>query len=73
MLVEQALTELGGDLRAAIDGLTPVDAVGPLLETYRRSGLDHPNLYRLATVGPVAARGAGARGWRTGPASRSCW
>jgi AcrR family transcriptional regulator len=53
VLVEQALSELGGELRAAVDGLTPVDAVRPLLETYRRSGLDHPNLYRLATLGPL--------------------
>jgi AcrR family transcriptional regulator len=53
VLIEEALTELGGALREAIDGLTPARAVGPLLTTYRRMGLAHPNLYRLATQGEL--------------------
>jgi AcrR family transcriptional regulator len=53
VLVEEALVELGGALREGIDGLTPTRAVGPLLATYRRMGLDHPNLYRLATLGEL--------------------
>lgn len=53
VLVEQALTELGGAMRDAIDGLLPAEAVGPLLATYRRMGLAHPNLYRLATLGEL--------------------
>ena len=53
VLVEEALGQLGGALRAAVDGLAPLDAVRPLLETYRRTGLAHPALYRLATLGPL--------------------
>ena len=53
VLVEEALAQLGGALRSAIDGLTPPEAVGPLLLTYRRNGLAHPNLYRLATQGEL--------------------
>jgi AcrR family transcriptional regulator len=52
LLVEQALLELGTRLRAAVDGLTPDRAVGPLLAAYRRAALDEPALYQLATVGP---------------------
>lgn len=54
LLVEQGLLELGGRLRAAVDGLTPSRAVRPLLDAYRRAALDEPNLYRLATLGPLA-------------------
>jgi AcrR family transcriptional regulator len=50
VLVEQAFTEVGAELREAIHGRLPVDAVGPLLDAYRRNALDHPNLYRLATA-----------------------
>jgi AcrR family transcriptional regulator len=53
VLIEQAFTELGGDLRAVIDGLVPTAAVEPLLHTYRRIARAHPNLYRLATLGPL--------------------
>lgn len=53
LLVEQGLLELGGRLRAAIDGLTPAKAVGPLLAAYRQAALDEPNLYALSTVGPL--------------------
>ena len=54
VLIEQALTELGGELRAAIDGMTPKEAVGALLTTYRRAAKANPNLYRLATLGRLA-------------------
>ena len=53
VVIEEALVELGGALRAAVDGLAPARAVGPLLTTYRRMGVEHPNLYRLATVGQL--------------------
>jgi AcrR family transcriptional regulator len=53
VLIEQALVELGTALRDAIDGLAPAEAVGPLLTAYRRMGLAHPNLYRLATLGEL--------------------
>jgi AcrR family transcriptional regulator len=53
VLIEEALVELGGALWAAVDGLTPTEAVEPLLATYRRMGVEHPNLYRLATVGEL--------------------
>lgn len=53
LLVEQGLLEIGGRLRAAIDGLTPAKAVRPLLDAYRQAALDEPNLYRLATIGPL--------------------
>jgi AcrR family transcriptional regulator len=53
LLVEQGMLELGGRLRAAIDGLAPHGAVRPLLDAYRQAALDEPNLYRLATVGPL--------------------
>ncbi len=53
VLVEQAFTELGAAVRAAVDGLTPAAAVEPLLMTYRRMGVTHPNLYRLATLGEL--------------------
>ena len=53
VLIEEALVEMGGALRAAIDGLTPARAVAPLLTAYRRTALAHPDLYRLATVGEL--------------------
>jgi len=53
VLVEQGLAEMGAALRAAIHGRTPADAVGPLLAAYRRTAREHPNLYRLATAGPL--------------------
>jgi AcrR family transcriptional regulator len=53
VLVEQGLTAMGAALREAIHGRSPADAVGPLLAAYRRTATDRPNLYRLATVGPL--------------------
>ncbi len=56
-LIDGALLDLGVALRAAVDGLDPTDAVVALLDGYRRVGLDHPNLYRLATQGPLRRDG----------------
>jgi AcrR family transcriptional regulator len=53
VLVEQGLAEVGARLREAIHGRLPADAIGPLLDAYRRTALDRPNLYRLATAGPL--------------------
>jgi AcrR family transcriptional regulator len=53
LLVEDALAELGTILRAAVHGLAPSEAVAPLFAAYRSAARAHPNLYRLATVGPI--------------------
>ncbi len=53
VLIEHALLEMGTALRQAVDGLTPTAAVRPLLATYRGMAGQHPNLYRLATLGPL--------------------
>ena len=53
VLVEQGLTEMAHALYAAIGRRSPVNAVRPLLETYRAVARAHPNLYRLTTVGPL--------------------
>jgi AcrR family transcriptional regulator len=53
VLVEQTLVEMGQSLRDAIHGRAPVSAVRPLFDTYRDVARAHPNLYRLATVGPL--------------------
>jgi AcrR family transcriptional regulator len=54
-LIEEALAEVGEILHAAVTGPagahTPVES---LLLAYRRYGLAHPHLYRLATSGPLA-------------------
>ena len=53
VLIEEAFLELGTALRHAVEGLTPAQAVVPLLGTYRSMGVAHPDLYRLATVGEL--------------------
>jgi AcrR family transcriptional regulator len=52
-LVEVALAEIGGALHATIDRPGRPGALAALLATYRRQGNRHPNLYRLATAGPL--------------------
>ncbi len=50
LMVELALVELGDACHAAVSD--PGGGSGPvasLLQTYRRYGLDHPELYRIAT------------------------
>jgi AcrR family transcriptional regulator len=55
VLVEQGLAEMGGALHDAIRGAIRgrARAVRPLLSAYRAVAVAHPNLYRLATVGPL--------------------
>jgi AcrR family transcriptional regulator len=53
-LLEQGLADMGDALHAAVDaaGNGP-RRVAALLEVYRREARAHPNLYRLATMGPL--------------------
>lgn len=53
-LIEAALHEIGDLLHRAVDEARPPDTVTALLASYRRYSLSHPNLYRLATNGPLA-------------------
>ena len=53
VLIETGFEDIGRTLRRAIDGLSPGAAVEPLLQDYRRIALEQPNLYRLATIGPL--------------------
>lgn len=54
MLIEAALREMGESLHAALRRPGRDGAVAALLRAYRRHALAHPNLYRLATAGPLA-------------------
>jgi AcrR family transcriptional regulator len=56
MLIEAALREMGESLHAALQRPGRAGAVAELLRAYRRHALAHPNLYRLATAGPLARR-----------------
>lgn len=53
-LVEQALAQMGTSLHATLDPDDPSGSVAALLGAYRVNGLAHPNLYRLATAGPLS-------------------
>jgi AcrR family transcriptional regulator len=53
-LVAEALAEMGDGLRAAIDRPGRRAPAAALLAAYRRYAVAHPNLYRLATAGPLA-------------------
>lgn len=53
-LVEAALAEMGTALHAAVARPGRAGPVRALLDTYRSYGVAHPNLYRLATAGPLA-------------------
>jgi len=53
-LVEQGLDEVGVALHRAVDAAPSRQGLRELLRTYRAEALSHPNLYRLATVGPLA-------------------
>ncbi|MGC8514375.1 MAG: TetR/AcrR family transcriptional regulator [Acidimicrobiales bacterium] len=48
-LVEQGLDEIGAALHAAV-AKSAAEPIGVLLDTYRRAGLDKPQLYRLVTA-----------------------
>lgn len=52
-LVDAGLHELAGVLRAAASAGAPQRAIGRLLAAYRRAALAEPQLYRLATAGPL--------------------
>lgn len=53
-LVEGAFAQLGTALHAAVDPDDPTGSVRSVLEVYRTYGVANPNLYRLATVGPLS-------------------
>jgi AcrR family transcriptional regulator len=53
-LVEEVLAEAGEVLHAALARPGRLGPVESLLRAYRRHGTTHPNLYRLATTGPLA-------------------
>lgn len=52
-LVEEALAELGTAARAALDRPGRGGPVAALLVAYRQEAARNPNLYRLATAGPL--------------------
>jgi AcrR family transcriptional regulator len=52
-VIERALLEMGTVLHAAIARPGRRGPVAALLDAYRRQGVDHPHLYRLATGGPL--------------------
>jgi AcrR family transcriptional regulator len=52
-LIEIALSEAGAQLHAAVAKGSGDDVVLNLLRAYRRLALSSPNLYRLATAGPL--------------------
>jgi AcrR family transcriptional regulator len=52
-VIEDVFAEIGTALHDSVATSGRGDAVTPLLTTYRAFGVDHPNLYRLATSGPL--------------------
>lgn len=52
-LIEQGMVELGSALHAAVAVPGRAGAVGRLLAAYRAGALANPELYRLATAGPL--------------------
>jgi AcrR family transcriptional regulator len=55
-LMESAMFEIGDALHEAVSRPGRRGAVAALLVAYRRYGVDHPNLYRLATGDPGTVR-----------------
>jgi AcrR family transcriptional regulator len=53
VLIESGLAEMGEALRAAIARPGGRGPVAALMAAYRRYAVAHPNLYRLATAGPL--------------------
>jgi len=53
MLIEAALREMGAELHSAVRRPGRAGAVSSLLRAYRRHAVAHPNVYRLATAGPL--------------------
>jgi AcrR family transcriptional regulator len=68
-LIEDALAEIGTALHAALARPGRHRAVARLLATYRAFAVAHPNLYRLATAGPLdrAALAPGLEDWAGAP------
>jgi AcrR family transcriptional regulator len=52
-VIEAALVQFGELLHGVVDGADGSTAVDVLLRAYRRYAGEHPNLYRLCTVGPL--------------------
>lgn len=52
-LIEDGLADIGQVSHRAIHQRGPEDRLDALLHAYRRYSLAHPNLYRLATSGPL--------------------
>jgi AcrR family transcriptional regulator len=71
VLIARGLREMGAALHAAISGRTGAgrNRVASLLRAYRREAAAHPNLYRLATSGPLprAALPPGLEAWAGEP------
>ena len=53
-LIEDGLADIGRVSHRAIHQPGAVDRLNALLNAYRRYSLAHPNLYRLATSGPLS-------------------
>ncbi len=68
-LIEDAMVELGHALHKAVADAEGLDAVAPLLATYRAHAVAHPNLYRLATTAALSrhAMAAGLEDWAGEP------
>lgn len=68
-LIEGALFEMGEALHAAIARPGRRSPTAALLGAYRRQAVAHPNLYRLATAGPLArdALAPGVEDWAGQP------
>lgn len=69
-LVVDALGEAGAALHAALDeAAPPPTAITALLDAYRRHARANPDMYRLATTGPLPRRElpAGLEDWAGAP------
>lgn len=68
-LIEDALLDMGTALHAAIARPGRRSPTAALLAAYRQQGVEHPNLYRLATAGPLArdALAPGVEDWAGQP------
>ena len=68
-LIEQSLSEVGAVCHRIVHDTAPDERVSALLRTYRDYCVEHPNLYRLATSGPIdrAALTPGLEHWAGTP------
>lgn len=68
-LIEDALLQMGTALHAAVARPGRRSPAAALLEAYRRQAVAHPNLYRLATAGPLTreALAPGVEDWAGQP------